>query len=976
MSKWLWFGLSLAFGLTLLSACSTSAPPSFREKTGTTTEAFLSSTAVTWSGGESATCKVCGGPYACMGGAGWGDKAFQDPSPAGSVVTSVTVSVSEVGCGASTVTVALNGVTLGTYQPTANCSCNTCDTPVHVVTYTNGGGVPGYVYQGVNTLHLQAAAGGSCVARADISVGGADAQLTPSPSSIAFGNVSVGATSAAQVITVTNTGGSSLIVNAATPSAQYAISAGPGLPTTLGPNQQTQFSIVFSPTTTGPVSGSVVFQSNDAGGARTVTLSGTGVAPAIAASPNPLAFGTVTLGTTPTSVLTISNPGQAPLTVSALTVQGANGGDFALVSPPNLPAIVGPGSTLPLTVRFTPGDHGARSAQLVIASDAYQTPTLSVSLTGTGSGPRLVATPSSIDFGSANVGSPAAPKSVSIQNTGETTLTVSAIVFSGANAADFRTSTSFPLAVPPGTTAQAVLTFTPSAVGSRMGRATIQSNDALTPTAQVDLTGIGTSPVIAVAPHTLDFGDVRTATTSPAKTATITNTGNGPLTIGAATLGGADAAKFALAALALPLTLPANGTALLSVTFAPTTVAGHVATLTVVSNDPLNPSVVVQLKGNGVSPNFGLAPTTLDFGAQLVGRASSVHTADVTNTGSATLKVTALTIGGTNASAFAQFSTPPLPATVAPGSKLTLALTFTPGAVGPADGTMTIASDDPNNAAAVLKLTGLGVSTLLGVSPTQLDFGTLRAGAKSPAQTVTITNLGGDAITLVDGALSGASAADYKVATVAGKLLAGKSITASVIFAPSAGGPSNANVTFAATDPKVPAGLVALKGNAVSSVLTLDLTDLDFGHVLVGTQSAPKSVKVTNPTSGALEIAAVASDSDQFAVDSQAVAVLAPGASASFSVSYRPTTEGDSSAKIQVSLKGAATPEVAVFAKGSGDPAAGPSGGSGGCGCEVGARAATPVSSIVALALAIMCAAFGARRGRRRSRSHAADSPR
>jgi hypothetical protein len=564
------------------------------------------------------------------------------------------------------------------------------------------------------------------------------------------------------------------------------------------------------------------------------------------------------------------------------------------------------------------------------------------------------------------VGTPAATKSVSIQNTGETALIVSTVTFSGANAANFGTTTTFPLTVAPGTTAQVVLAFTPSAVGARSGRATIQSNDALTPTAQVDLTGVGTSPVISVLPLTINFGDVRTATTSPAKTTTITNTGNGPLTITAATLGGADAGKFALAAVALPVTLAANGTATLSLTFAPTTVAGHVATLTITSNDPMNPSVVVQLAGNGVSPNFGLSPTAIDFGAQVVGRASSVHTADVQNTGTATLKITALTIGGANASAFAQFSAPPLPATVAPGAKLTLALTFTPGAIGPADGKLTIASDDPNNAAAVLKLTGLGVSTLLGISPAELDFGTLRAGTKSPAQTATLTNLGGDPITLVDGALSGASAADYKVSTVAGKLLAGKSIAASIVFAPSSGGPSSASVTFAANDPKVPAAALLLKGSALSSVLTLDLTDLDFGHITVGATSAPKSVKVTNPTNDPLEIAAIVSDSDQFAVDSSSVGALAPGASASFSVSFRPTAEGDASGKIQVSLKGADKPEVAVFAKGTGDPAAAPGGGSSGCGCEVRSRGATSMSLALLMALT---GAFGVRRRHRLVRS-------
>lgn len=79
-----------------------------------------------------------------------------------------------------------------------------------------------------------------------------------------------------------------------------------------------------------------------------------------------------------TNVLRLSNTGAQPLTISALTVQGA----WRVESPPSLPLTLAPGASQDLTLRFTATDTGYHSGSLTIASNDPNTPNRSVELRG------------------------------------------------------------------------------------------------------------------------------------------------------------------------------------------------------------------------------------------------------------------------------------------------------------------------------------------------------------------------------------------------------------------------------------------------------------------------------------------------------------------------------------------------------------------------------------------------------------------
>jgi hypothetical protein len=109
--------------------------------------------------------------------------------------------------------------------------------------------------------------------------------------------------------------------------------------------------------------------------------------PAIAATPLSLDFGTVEVGTNMTLTTTISNEGNADLTVSSLGITGSS--DFAL----NevffaTPFTVAPGTSVDVPVDYTPGEGGDDTGSLEIVSDDPDTSLLSVSIAGSGFVPR------------------------------------------------------------------------------------------------------------------------------------------------------------------------------------------------------------------------------------------------------------------------------------------------------------------------------------------------------------------------------------------------------------------------------------------------------------------------------------------------------------------------------------------------------------------------------------------------------------
>ena len=107
-------------------------------------------------------------------------------------------------------------------------------------------------------------------------------------------------------------------------------------------------------------------------------------APAFSPSPASLTFASQTIGTTSAAqTVTVANGGTATLSITGVTVGGANASDFAVTTGTCAGASLSPGATCAVSVTFTPGAAGARSASLAFTDNAAGSPH-AVALSGTG----------------------------------------------------------------------------------------------------------------------------------------------------------------------------------------------------------------------------------------------------------------------------------------------------------------------------------------------------------------------------------------------------------------------------------------------------------------------------------------------------------------------------------------------------------------------------------------------------------------
>ncbi len=205
-------------------------------------------------------------------------------------------------------------------------------------------------------------------------------RLSISPSSINFGNVTIGQSSS-QRVTLTNSSSGTITVSQASVNGAGLSLSGLSLPLSLSPNQSSAFNMEFAPQAAGNASGSLSVWSNAPGSPTIVALSGTGVAATflLTANPTSLNFGNVDVGSKSTQSVSLSTTGNSNVTISQVSVSGVGFSVSGVSSQQTLT----PGQTATLGVTFTPTASGSANASCSIASNATGSP-LTISLSGTG----------------------------------------------------------------------------------------------------------------------------------------------------------------------------------------------------------------------------------------------------------------------------------------------------------------------------------------------------------------------------------------------------------------------------------------------------------------------------------------------------------------------------------------------------------------------------------------------------------------
>ena len=206
--------------------------------------------------------------------------------------------------------------------------------------------------------------------------------LTFSPSSLNFGVLQVGLTSASQTVTVTNVSTHSVTLSSISPSGDYLESnTCPTTPTPLNAGQNCTITVNFKPTAAGTGNGSVTLKDNSPGSpTQKITLTGIGATNAMTLLPNPLTFPGLTPGTSSTMSITLYNDGTAAVNIKTISISPADG---TFTQTNSCPATLIPNTNCIIQVTFTPPDSGKYNATLSVTDSDKSSPQ-TASLSGIG----------------------------------------------------------------------------------------------------------------------------------------------------------------------------------------------------------------------------------------------------------------------------------------------------------------------------------------------------------------------------------------------------------------------------------------------------------------------------------------------------------------------------------------------------------------------------------------------------------------
>ena len=794
-----------------------------------------------------------------------------------------------------------NGVILG---PGQSCAFSVAFQP---------NGPPGPKNEQVNVTYTSAGVVGTATVSVLLRGNAITPNGTLTPSQLDFGTQEVNTTSAPKTVTFTNTGTEIIVIPTVSVGgvdlSQYLIQTDNCSGASVLPGNTCTLSVVFKPTTAGaknadlrvgPLPNPVV-----------ATLKGIGVIPTLTVTPSDYNFGNVVINQTAIKAFTVTNTGSNPVTVPGTLFAGDPSfsqlsEDCSILNP------LGPGASCTIVVQFAPTTIGPKNGTMTV------NPVVTLHGTGIAPGGTLSASPVQLSFGPVQINSMSAAQTITFSNNGTIPVSLTNLpALAGPNTTDFLLTIAgntcqIGVAIQPGESCVVSVAFRPLGPGDREAWVNLTYSSATVPNGVVSvlLRGVGITPVINVSPAQLVFGGQALNTASGAKMVTITNPGNGPVTIGAIGKGGANFLDFlVISDLCSGSTLAAGATCSFQVIFLP---LGPVGARTATVNIPIvgfvNP-VLVSLSGQALAAQQGgasLTPSFINFGFVQVLSPSAPQTVTFKNTGNTVVTVNGVVLtdaGGDFSPILANACTGK---NLNPGEECTVQVRFRPLTQGSKQAELEFQTTAPGSPH-IVSLYGVGITPLLSINPGQLNFGNLQVGTPSAPYTVTLINnsqVSGvtvDSVVLVGGDF--ALTNDGCTGQTRGP---GGFCTFQVVFQPLATGVRNGTATINLLAGNGGPFIIDLVGVGLTPNGMVSPLQLDFGNVPVGNTSNVQTVTFTNTGSGpigplpVLNIAGPNPGDFLIQTDSCSNAVVPSGGTCQFSVVARPQLQGPRNAQVSV----------------------------------------------------------------------------
>ena len=347
-----------------------------------------------------------------------------------------------------------------------------------------------------------------------------------------------------------------------------------------------------------------------------ITFQGEGVTSEIIIQETELEFGAIALGDSLMKSIHLLNAGRDTLRIRVIPpnqnvfqAQQVN-----LNMPPDF-------STDSLQVVFKPTSPIIYSDSLIIISNDPSQDTTIIPLTGEGRGPVFQASPTLLNFGAQQIFNDTL-SILTLSNSGNEDLLINdyEILLQDSTTGHIEIADTLfvlPTVIEADSIFELPLSFVPLKRDSTIGQIRLYSSDPFNQQIDIDLKGFGLAPEFSYSDTLLDFGRIP-LDGDTSLSLILYNTGDFNLLIYKDSLQISPSVPqiFWFDSLSEDLLIPLLDSGRINLHFSPQQLDTSTAQLRVVSSDPINPTAIISLVGEGIGPQLGVTPsnTLLDFG--------------------------------------------------------------------------------------------------------------------------------------------------------------------------------------------------------------------------------------------------------------------------------------------------------------------------------------------------------------------------
>ncbi|MCP4345742.1 MAG: choice-of-anchor D domain-containing protein [Desulfobacterales bacterium] len=338
--------------------------------------------------------------------------------------------------------------------------------------------------------------------------------------------------------------------------------------------------------------------------------------------------------------------------------------------------------------------------------------------------------------------------------------------------------------------------------------------------------------LISASPVIHNFGKVKVKNNSEAISFEISNTGTAALTTGTISITGTNPEEFTIQNdNCSGQTIAASGTCSFEAVFSPLSAESKSASIEIPSNDPNTPVLSIPINGTAMQSAISVSKDSHNFGSVKINNSSPAQSIEITSTGEADLVIESVAVTGTDAAGFKVQNDNCSGKTLPASETCTIEGVFSPVSKGSKTANIEIKSDDPDNPAMNIALTGTGAQAVVSVSPDSHDFGLTDVETSSQPRSFEISNKGNADLELGTITISGADASEFEISvdSCSNRTLVPLSESCSVeaVFQPTFKGKISVNIEISsdASDTPTP---VQLSGTGIKPVVLTVCSGCDY----------------------------------------------------------------------------------------------------------------------------------------------------